>query len=100
LFEEFEIHTNSVAPNLNETSTSITDSIQSTTNIGPPQCTSSLTNQKKCPVNKKSLRLLNINLQSMKAKREEFWSMLKYTDPDISIASETWLKPEIKESTA
>jgi hypothetical protein len=34
----------------------------------------------------------------MKAKREEFWSMLEYTDPDIIIASETWLKPEIKES--
>jgi hypothetical protein len=28
----------------------------------------------------------------MKAKREEFWSMLEYTDPDIIIASETWLK--------
>jgi hypothetical protein len=34
----------------------------------------------------------------MKAKREEFWSILEYTDPDIIIASETWLKPEIKES--
>jgi hypothetical protein len=34
----------------------------------------------------------------MKAKREEFWSMLEYTDPDNIIASETWLKPEIKES--
>jgi hypothetical protein len=34
----------------------------------------------------------------MKAKREEFWSMLEYTDPDIIIASETWLKPEIIES--
>jgi hypothetical protein len=34
----------------------------------------------------------------MKAKREEFWSMLEYTEPDITIASETWLNPEIKES--
>ena len=34
----------------------------------------------------------------MKTKREEFWSMLEYTEPDIIIASETWLKPEIKES--
>jgi hypothetical protein len=34
----------------------------------------------------------------VKAKREEFWSMLEYTDPDNIIASETWLKPEIKES--
>jgi hypothetical protein len=60
--------------------------------IGPPQCTSSpTTKQNKCPVNKKSLRLLNINFQSMKAKREEFWSMLEYTDPDNIIASETWL---------
>lgn len=99
LFEDFEIHTYSLSSNLNETSTSINDSIQSTTNIGPPQCTSSpTTKQNKCPVNKKSLRLLNINFQSMKAKREEFWSMLEYTDPDIIIASETWLKPEIKES--
>jgi hypothetical protein len=54
--------------NLNETSTSINDSIQSTTNIGPPQCTSSPTKQNKCPVNKKSLRLLNINFQSMHLK--------------------------------
>jgi hypothetical protein len=98
LFEDFEIHTCSLSSNLNETSTSINDSIQSTTNIGPPQCTSSPTKQKKYPVNKKSLRLLNINFQSMKAKREEFWSMLEYTDPDIIIASETWLRPEIKES--
>ena len=33
----------------------------------------------------------------MKAKREEFWSMLECTEPDIIIASETWLKPDIKE---
>jgi hypothetical protein len=96
LFEDFEIHTYSLSSNLNETSTSMNDSIQSTTNIGPPQCTSSPTKQNKCPVNKKSLRLLDINFQSMKAKREEFWSMLEYNDPDIIIASETWLKPEKK----
>jgi hypothetical protein len=97
LFEDFEIHTYSLSSNLNETSTSINDSIQSTTNIGPPQCTSSPTKQKKYPVNKKSLRLLNINFQSMKAKREEFWNML--IGPGFGWQSEAfyymWIKKQI-----
>ena len=30
-------------------------------------------------------------------KKEEFWSMLEYSDPDIILASEDWLNQNIKE---
>jgi len=49
------------------------------------------------PINKK-IRILNTNLQSMKSKKEEFWSLLEQSDPEIILASETWLNPSITEA--
>ena len=67
------------------------------TDIGPPQSTSSpdasARKQKRGKINKRCLRVLTVNFQSIKSKRETFWSMLEYTEPDIIIASETWLHP-------
>ena len=37
------------------------------------------------------------NFQSIKSKRESLWNMLTYTEPDILLASETWLHPGISE---
>ena len=46
----------------------------------------------------KRVRILNINFQSIKSKREEFWSILDQCDPDIVLATETWLNPSIMEA--
>ena len=46
----------------------------------------------------KRVWILNINFQSIKSKREEFWSILDQCDPDIVLATETWLNPSIMEA--
>ena len=46
----------------------------------------------------KRVRILNINFQSIKSKREEFWSILDQCDPDIVLATETWLNTSIMEA--
>ena len=43
------------------------------------------------------LRILVINFQSICSKRENFWATLEYSDPDVILASETWLNPTIAE---
>jgi hypothetical protein len=37
------------------------------------------------------------NVQSIRSKKESFWNMLEQTEPDIIIASETWLHQGILE---
>ena len=46
----------------------------------------------------RSLRVLSANLGSMSAKRESFWMAVDSCDPDIIVACETWLKPDILNS--
>ena len=68
--------------------------------VGPPQHTSSPSaphRPRKREVESKKLRVIVANLQSIKAKRESLWSMLSDIDPDIVIATETWLHPGITE---
>jgi exonuclease III len=69
--------------------------------MGPPLTTSSPKNkpkqQARNKITKRSLRLLIINFQSIKSKKENFWNMLEQTEPDIIIASETWLHQGILE---
>ena len=40
-----------------------------------------------------NLRTVEINFQSLYAKREEFWCLLEATKPDIIFGCETWLNP-------
>ena len=40
-----------------------------------------------------NLRTVEINFQSLNAKREEFWWLLEATKPDIIYGCETWLNP-------
>ncbi|KAK3090310.1 hypothetical protein FSP39_010831 [Pinctada imbricata] len=47
------------------------------------------------PLTKRRLRVISVNLQSMRAKKESLWSLLEETSPDIILASETWLHPGI-----
>ena len=69
--------------------------------MGPPLTTSSPKNkpkqQARNKITKRSLRLLIINFQSIRSKKESFWNMLEQTEPDMIIASETWLHQGILE---
>ncbi|XP_072051686.1 uncharacterized protein [Amphiura filiformis] len=42
-----------------------------------------------------NLRTLTINFQSLYGKKEEFWSLVDATKPDIIYSCETWLKPDM-----
>ena len=44
------------------------------------------------------LRLLNVNFQSMVAKKAQIIEMIDRLKPDVIIGSETWLKPDIQNS--
>ena len=52
-------------------------------------------NSLSCPRN---LRLLEVNFQSIVAKRAEFWAVLDAVRPDVVFGSETWLNPNISNS--
>ena len=41
------------------------------------------------------LKILSVNLQSLNAKKEAFWEAVDSSQPDIILANETWLKPEM-----
>jgi hypothetical protein len=41
------------------------------------------------------MKLLTINFQSIKAKRETFWNLLESSKPDIILGCETGLKPTV-----
>ena len=47
---------------------------------------------------KPSIGLLNVNKQSNSAKKLEFQYMVEDAKPDIIVACETWLKPNINSS--
>ena len=65
--------------------------------FGEPLSTSSPTSNPKAAISNKKTRVLCINFQSMRPKREAFWSLLESSDPDIVLASETWLSPGVHE---
>ena len=93
LFEDFET-SNSTSSTPSHTSFS---SVNSECSIGSPEFASSPTRHRNVPLSKKKARILVINFQSIRSKRDSFWAMLEYCDPDIILASETWLNPTIAE---
>ena len=58
-----------------------------------PLASSSASKKQNSTVN--DFRTLTINFQSLFSKREEFWSLIEATKPDIIMGCETWLKPGI-----
>ena len=73
------------------------NSIDSSSNIGSPRYASSPNQRTSTPLSNKKVRLLVINFQSLRPKRESFWAMLEYCEPDVILASVTWLNPTIAE---
>ena len=97
LFEDFGwAYTETTNQSNSNLSTSMA-SITTNTDIGPPQHTSSPIRKQRegQPLTKKKLRVISVNLQSIRAKKESLYHMLEQTDPDIVVAQETWLRPDI-----
>ena len=90
LFEDF-LPSSSDSLHTSRSSESSDGSVLDTSNIGLPISTSFPTSRKRQPLSKRKLRIVSINFQSLRSKKAAFWSMLEYTDPDIILASETWL---------
>jgi exonuclease III len=45
-----------------------------------------------------NIKVLNINFQSIKNKKEELWNLVDTSDPDIIFGTETWLNNNITNS--
>lgn len=45
-----------------------------------------------------SLRILNVNFQSVRTKGRNIDALVESTNPDFIIGTETWLSPEIQSS--
>ena len=46
----------------------------------------------------KTLRVLNINFQSVKTKQGELLNLIESSNPDVIFGTETWIDPSIKDS--
>ena len=69
-------------------------------NLGSPRFTSSPHYKRAVGRSQpaRNFKVLVANLQSAEAKKETFWELLGSSNPDIIIASETWLTPAIQNS--
>ena len=47
---------------------------------------------------KSNLRLVNVNIQSVRSKKSTFMNMTESANPDILVGTDTWLKPSIYSS--
>jgi len=69
----------------------------SVSSLGSPEAASSpKVNSKKSTKQKKNLRLLNINFQSVRNKGRNIDVLVETTNPNIIIGTETWLSNEIQ----
>ena len=66
---------------------------------GPPKHCSSPVKPKHPNIKKyNNIKVLNINFQSIKNKKEELWNLVDTSDPDIIFGTETWLNNNITSS--
>ena len=94
LFESFIADTNNV---YNSFSVLEDSASTSSTSPGPPLLTSSPSTMptSKTTSHTGNLRVLNINFQSIKNKKEELCNIIDSSDPSVIIGTETWLNPNI-----
>ena len=45
--------------------------------------------------NKSTLKVITVNFQSIRSKKEVFWDLPDSSKPDVIIGCETWLKPDV-----
>ena len=93
----FESH-DLTASNHNESISTLDSSLSSVnSDIGDPIIASSPKNTQSFSNNVKTetMKILTINFQSIRAKREVFWNLLESSKPDLVLGCETWLNPTI-----
>lgn len=96
LFESFVI-------NSTQNSFHALSSDESISSPGPPVHSSSplskpRQNKPTQPLKSVDTRILVVNFQSIKNKKEEVWNMIDTTNTDIILGTETWLRPDILSS--
>ncbi|XP_072046546.1 uncharacterized protein [Amphiura filiformis] len=92
IFDSFTVGESDSSDSFARSSCSSTSSCQP----GSPMAKSSPSKPTNSPTaNVNNLRTLEVNFQSVFAKRVEFWSLIEATKPDIIFGCETWLKPSI-----
>ena len=90
----FNLHDNLTT---NEPSTNVT--FVDTNKMSEPKHSSTPKKPHPKPVvNHRPLRIINVNCQSLCNKKERFLNLVDSTKPDIIIATETWLNPNIYSS--
>ena len=94
LFESINLESTNSFPILDKTNDSETPA-----SPGPPKHCSSPVKPKHPNINKyNNIKVLNINFQSIKNKKEELWNLVDTSDPDIIFGTETWLNNNITSS--
>ena len=63
--------------------------------IGPPLQQSSPIKTSRRKNIARPLKVLSVNLQSINAQKEAFWEAISTSRPDVIIANETWLQPDM-----
>ena len=85
----------SIFSNQNSSLNDSSFTIDLTNSPGPPPFSSSPTRPARKPHQQTQLRIINVNCQSVLAKRFEFNHMIESVNPDIVIGTESWLHSNI-----
>ncbi|CAG2209667.1 unnamed protein product [Mytilus edulis] len=85
-----------LTPNKSSNNSKTNNQDTSTSSFGSPEATSSPKSTQKKQTYKPSLRILNINFQSIRKKGLNIEVLVDTTSPDIIIGTETWLSDDIK----
>ncbi|XP_072169454.1 uncharacterized protein [Diadema setosum] len=97
LFNSFAVNTSNTFSTL--TSNCSDDGTTTLPSPGPPMASSSPTHQasrRGHSVEKRKMRILTVNFQSARNKKEEISNLIDSSDPDIILGTETWLNSKFQ----